>query len=215
MKVSEKNKKYYFSVEGGTEKLYLEWFEKAVNSAYGSEIEFKCDICKPTQYLKRHLNHIAGGQAEVIHFCDYEGRNDTRHFFKILSEMKTARLTKNIDYKLAYCNFTFELWLILHKMDCYTTLFDRTQYLAFINKAYGVNFRNLHDYKAGINFKKYILHKLTLDDVHSAINRAKFIMNTNKNNGYTECEYKGYKFYTENPSLSIFEHLEKILPDNL
>jgi hypothetical protein len=207
-------KRYYFSVEGETERLYLKWLEESINTTNKSDIEFKCDICSPSRYVKRHFNDKnSDTHVEVVHLCDYEGRNDTKYFYKLLGEMKTARL-KNIDYKLGYCNFTFELWLILHKMDFYTQIYDRTQYLVNINKAYGEKFRHAHEYKTQGSFIRGILHKLTLNDVNSAIERTKFIMNVNKANGYIEKEYKGYRFYVENPSLSIHEHIEKILVEN-
>lgn len=52
---------------------------------------------------------------------------------------------------------------------------------------------------------------MTIDDVKEAIKRAKDIMNKNKENGYILENYKEYKFYKENPSLSIWKIVEKIL----
>ena len=52
---------------------------------------------------------------------------------------------------------------------------------------------------------------MTIDDVKEAIKRAKDIMNKNNENGHTLENYKGYEFYKENPSLSIWEIIEKIL----
>jgi hypothetical protein len=49
--------------------------------------------------------------------------------------------------------------------------------------------------------------------VINAINRAKLIMQKNKDNRYTLHQYKGYKYYKENPSLDIWEPIEKILKD--
>ncbi|WP_244834431.1 hypothetical protein [Clostridium sp. BJN0001] len=42
---------------------------------------------------------------------------------------------------------------------------------------------------------------------------AKRIMQNNEKNGYTLKQYKGYKYYKENPSLAIWEVIEKILKD--
>ena len=85
-------------------------------------------------------------------------------------------------------------------------------YLEPINKAYKEDFQSLDDYKKENNFKKHILEKLTLNDVCSAIKRAKIITNTNKVN-YKEQQNKGYRYYKENPSLSICDHIQKILKD--
>ena len=220
MKIIKPVKCYYFSVEGKTEKLYLDWLQGEINKK--SEIyavEFISKDWSPLKYTKKLVNFIEDEdhenveQFEIFHICDYEGGTNTKRFFNILSEMREACRLKNINYKLCYSNFTFELWIILHKIDCYTRLSDKTQYLKLINKAYDTNFRSLHDYKKEDHFKKGILDKLTLDDVSSAINRAKSISVKNKKDGYKECEYKGYKFYKENPSLSIYGHIKKILRD--
>lgn len=125
--------------------------------------------------------------------------------------MKEAQnLGRQIKYQLGYSNFTFELWIILHKIDFNTPLNHRSQYFSFINRAYEEQFSNLDDYKRENNFKQ-VLKKLTIYDVKEAIKRAKDIMNKNKENGYNLENYKGYKFYKENPSLSIWEIIEKIL----
>ena len=52
---------------------------------------------------------------------------------------------------------------------------------------------------------------MTLKDVQQAIQRSKDIMQKNPEYGYLLQSYKGYKYYRENPSLSIWESVEKIL----
>ena len=52
---------------------------------------------------------------------------------------------------------------------------------------------------------------MTIDDVKEAIKRAKDIMDKNEENGHKLENYKGYKFYKENPSLSIWKIIEKML----
>ena len=58
---------------------------------------------------------------------------------------------------------------------------------------------------------KYSL--LTLDNVRQAIRRSKVIMQKNEEMGYRRQEYKGYQYYKENPSLSLWEQIERILLD--
>lgn len=79
-----------------------------------------------------------------------------------------------------------------------------------LNKAYGENFENLDQYKHENNFKR-VLKKLSLEQVRDAVQRAKLIMQRNANAGLVPHHYKGYKYYKENPSLSIWEIVEKIL----
>ena len=124
----------------------------------------------------------------------------------------TKRLKKQITYKFGYSNFTFDLWMILHKMDCYGSFSHRKQYITPINKAYEENFENMDEFKHEENFKR-CLKKITLGDVIEAIKRAKTIMEINEQNGYTLYQYKGYTYYRENPSLMIWEIIQKILLD--
>ena len=49
------------------------------------------------------------------------------------------------------------------------------------------------------------------ENVLEAVNRAKTIMQRNHENGYVLHQYKGYRYYKENPFLAIEEAIEKIL----
>lgn len=70
----------------------------------------------------------------------------------------------------------------------------------------------MDEYKHEANFKR-CLGKLQLSNVIDAVNRAKTIMQKNNDNGYVLQQYKGYWYYKENPSLAIWEAIEKILKD--
>jgi hypothetical protein len=125
---------------------------------------------------------------------------------------ETSKLGKQIKYNLGYSNFTFELWMILHKSNCNALLTHRHQYLPLINRAYNENFENLEQYKRESNFKR-ILRKISLSEVKTAIERSQSIMQRNEENGLVLQQYKGYRYYRENPSLSIWESIQKILKD--
>ena len=58
-----------------------------------------------------------------------------------------------------------------------------------------------------------MLGKISLPDVIAAINRSKVIMQKNMENGLVLQQYKGYRYYRENPALSVWESIEKILKD--
>jgi hypothetical protein len=102
--------------------------------------------------------------------------------------------------------------MILHKTDCNGSLIDRRNYLAPINRAYQEDFENLDQYKHEANFKR-VLNKISLADVRDAINRSKGIMKRNNEIGYTLHNYKGYNYYKENPSLTIWKAIENIFND--
>ena len=80
--------------------------------------------------------------------------------------MKEAKQQKNIKYQLGYSNFTFELWIILHKKDCFGPFYNRKQYLVPIQQCFNEKFEDLEHYKQENTFKR-CLEKLTLNDVKS------------------------------------------------
>lgn len=211
-----KTEKYYFSVEGETEIYYLEWLEAMINASPNKECKVKFQIKKrnPLSYSK-NLNVLY--PVEVCHIVDYESNEDVhvRKFQETLSKMKKAKTglknNKISNYYLGYTNFTFELWIILHKIRCDGSLDYRSQYLEKINQAYGMGFTRLENYKKANNFKR-LLNVLRLEDVIDAINRADSIMNHN-NEHYTKRSMFKYIYFTQNPSLSLHSTIKKILKD--
>ena len=81
-----------------------------------------------------------------------------------------------------------------------------------LNRAYHEHFESMEEYKHEDNFKR-CLGNLQLSDVIEAVRRAKAIMKRNQDSDYILHEYKGYKYYKENPSLAIWEVIEKIMKD--
>jgi len=204
---------YYFSVEGETEKWYLEWLKSIIDVAPDAlhKVKFVCHVQKDPVKLAKRLAVL--DKMEITHIIDRESEDDnhTIQFETALDRMNKAEgLGRGIKYRLGYSNFTFELWIILHKDECNGSLNHRRQYLSLLNRAYGERFENLDQYKHEDFFKR-ILGKLTLDDVRKAVQRSKAIMVTNQANGYVQHQYKGFRYYTENPSTSLWEIVEKIL----
>lgn len=97
-------------------------------------------------------------------------------------------------------------------MDCNGPKTDRKQYIHSINKAYNKHFSSMDDYKH-CNYFKSCLEQLNIDNVKKAIERSKHIMQSNQVKGYQLQNDKGYRFYRENPSLMVWEAVEKILRD--
>lgn len=154
-------------------------------------------------------------RIEIYHLSDYESDepHHVKEFKDAMDNMKaTKSLGRQITYKFGYSNLTFDLWMVLHKCDCNSELVHRSKYLSHINRAYGEKFRNMDEYKNEYNFKR-CLSKLKLSDVVHAVERSKSIMQRNEENGYILHEYKGYHYYKENPSLLIWEPIEKILKE--
>lgn len=211
----KETRKYYFSVEGETEKWYLDWLQKIINVIPESKYNVKLDAKIQKDPLARVKGMTLLEQTEITHVFDRESEDSihTKQFQETLDRMSDAeQLGKDIDYKLGYSNFTFELWIILHKVDCNGAKTNRKQYLYDLNKAYGEKFEDLKEYKRENDFKR-ILKKLTIEDVISAVRRAETIMKRNEESGYRLQQYKGYSFYKENPSLSVWEIVDKILKE--
>jgi len=209
----KQTKKYYFSVEGETEQWYLLWLRDQINACddakYKVAIEPKVEK-SPLKYIKKLT---ITGKTEVYHLSDYESDEQMHEaeFIQTMDELKAAKESgKNVSYKFGYSNLTFDLWMILHKINCSGSKTHRSQYLEAINRAYGENFESMKKYKEEENFKR-ILGKLSLDDVKDAIQRSKRIMAERETAGHRILQYKGYRYYKENPSLMVWEAIEKIL----
>lgn len=205
-------KKFILTVEGETEQWYFQWLEGKINQC--PDRTYNVAIVPKVQQSpkKFYKGAIARTTPVVYHICDMES-NDPIHINKfktILSEMKDAKKQKNISYHLGYSNFAFELWMVLHKRNCNGSLTHRSQYLKSINKAYEETFENLDQYKHEDNFKR-CLGKLSLADVRAAIKRAEDITANNAQNGNLVLEFKGYKYYRDNPALSVHVVVREIL----
>ena len=211
----KQSNKYYFSVEGETEKWYLEWLSNEINKSDAAicKVSLVCKIQKdPAKFVK---GLTVQSKTKIVHMFDRESEDviHTEQFTATLRSMKAASLLgKTVTYKLGYSNFTFELWMVLHKADCNGSKNHRRDYLDPINRAYDEHFEDLDKFKNEGNFKR-VLRKLTLEDVHHAIRRSKAIRQRNIEARYTLREESGFKYYIENPSLSLWEHIEKMLEE--
>lgn len=166
-------KKYVLTVEGETEKWYFLWLRDQINKVESRK--YNVSILPKVEQSPRSFYKGTNSKAtpEVMHVCDIES-NEKYHqdkFQNVLKEMSEAKKQKKIKYQLGYSNFTFELWIILHKKDCFGPLTNRKQYLSPIQQCFGEKFEDLEHYKSEQSFKR-CLSKLTLEDVKSAIKRA-------------------------------------------
>jgi len=209
------SKKYFFSVEGETEEWYLLWLRDLINSTDHAAYKVSIDCKIEKDPLKRAKGLVNTSKTEIYHFFDYESDEDVhvKRFTDTMDRMKQAMsIGKQIKYKFGYRNFAFDLWIVLHKIDCNGALPHRRGYLAYINRAFGKNFESMDEYKREDNFKG-CLNQLTLEDVIRAIERSERIMVRNAENGYILHNYKGFKYYKENPSLAVWEAIKKIMQD--
>ena len=215
MSKQKARKKYYFSVEGETEELYFKCLQDQINQCPNASCYVSFDCRVEPDPIKRVKKMNIVGKIEIWHIYDYEsnGLEHKKRFFDTLDKMKKAeQMGKQVKYMLGYSNLTFDLWMMLHKTDYYSSKTYSTSYLKDINKADDENFQSMDEYKEKDNFNR-CLSKISLNDVIQAINRAKHIEQMNLQNGYTKQVYKKFAYYAENPSLDIWLVIKKILED--
>lgn len=208
--------KYYLSVEGETEKWYFEHLQDLINTKEELEYKVAFDIKINKSIISRAKTISAPYKIKVFHICDYES-NEAVHveqFNQVLKDLNNVKkINKNLDYKLGYSNFSFDLWMILHKKQQIGSVANRKQYIKGINKSYGENFQFIDDYKEERNFKR-ILSKINLDDVICAVNNGNEIRkmnNKNKKDNYRI--YGKFEYYIENPDMTINECVQQILKE--
>lgn len=203
--------KYYFSTEGETEKWYLQHLEKLINNEAAS-------VCNVSFYVKKSnpISYVKGinvlKKTPVYHVFDVESNqeDDIKSFENMLGCMRKAEgLGRTIVYENGYSNLTFELWLILHKIDC-NCVNNKSNYLNLINKAFHLHCSGLTEYKEEKFFKDKVLSKITLDDVKNAVKRADEIMKQNKQNKVLQF-FKKYSWYKDNPATELGNIIGKIL----
>ena len=145
----KQTRKYYFSVEGETEQWYLRWLQDIINHTE----EAACKVSIDCPVVKNPIKHIKAltvtQKIEVYHFFDYESDEPVhvQRFQDAMDHMKGAeRLGKQIKYKSGYSNLTFDLWIVLHMMDCNASYAHRKKYITAINKAFGERFESMEEY---------------------------------------------------------------------
>lgn len=215
------NKTYTLTVEGECEKLYFEHLRKLINS--NPNRKYNCEF-KPVIAIKKNPLRYAKNFPTItnrfFHIQDIEDYNDEyqrKKFEDLINDIQMAN--KYVDYKLGYTNFSFELWIILHKRQMKHSISHRKEYVKYINEEFKRDYNYIDEYKAEVEFKK-ILSEITLDDIYLAIKRAKEIRKANIDGTSLSFKQKKikfgkYEFFTINPDLDIFEIVEIILNDCL
>lgn len=207
--------KYYLSVEGETEKWYFERLQELINNKEELSCKVKFDpkisksIISTAKSISAPYKH-----TKVFHICDYESNEEVhvKRFIRTLKELNNVnKINKNLDYKLGYSNFSFDLWMILHKKQQISSISHRKQYVNGINEAYNEKFQFIDDYKEEKNFKR-ILQKIELEDVISAVKNGNEIRKMNEENSKDKFKIYGhFEYCTENPDLTINKCVEQIL----
>ena len=209
-------RKYYFSVEGETEMWYLQRLAALINEDSSSS---QCRVSFDVKVQRNPLKRVRGlsiiEKTDIWHFCDYESDapEHDKAFHETMDSMKQAMQSgKQVKYHFGYSNLSFDLWIILHKADCFVVKSDRSKYLSEVNLAFGKQFQNMEQYKSNVNFHECLM-QIQLSEVRNAIARAKTIAARHEKSGHRPLAYRGFSYYRENPSLAVWEAVESILLD--
>ena len=100
----------------------------------------------------------------------------------------------------------------MHKRICNFSVEDRSKYVQNINTLYGTDFTKLKDNKNKETFDK-LLNQTTLENVKVAIRNSRKIRIYQEEIGNSMIEYKGFKYYKDNPDLTINECVEIIFSE--
>ena len=201
------------SAEGQTEKCYFEWLQRQINadSTAKYHIKINCKVNQSPSSSAKMLPPFASEYCILAHICDVESKEKEHvdKFHNVIVALEDAK-HRFPNYKLYYSNFSFELWMILHKMECGTSLTDRKKYLSKINQAYRKEFKSLDAYKEAKGFSS-CLACLTLEDVKHAVQRAQKLCTIYKANQKKFVCYKKVTYAEDNPYLTVGELVGNIL----
>ncbi|QTQ10974.1 RloB domain-containing protein [Treponema parvum] len=206
-----RNIKYFFAVEGETEILYFQHLKKLI-SAEETRIAnpiIRAEKLSPSKFAKK-LPLVYSCVITAVFDVEDNNTEYKARFENILKEMHAAgKSGKSIKYELGYSNIDFELWIILHKKNLFSSIGSKKQYLSYINNLFNTNFEGLKEYKEENNFSR-ILSQITLNDVKNAVKGAELIMKQ-RHAESTPLKSYGYEWFDKNPSLSIHIAVNKIL----
>lgn len=206
--------KFNLSVEGETEKWYFERLRDLVNASPDAryKLALRCDVEKSPLDMAKRLAIPKGASIDVWHVFDFESESELhRHNFQdALRQMRDAnQMGKRLRYRSAYSNFTFDLWMVLHRANA-VHCGHRDEYLRQINAAYGTHFREMHEYKREANFKG-LLSKISLDDVASAVERAMRMNAATMRRGARTAEHCGFTYCLDNPYTELHNLVGEML----
>lgn len=206
------NQQFFISCEGECEKYYFERLQELINSNKKRKLNCKIEAKKKSPKDLALGLGIVKYSLPFMAVRDIEDNSDyhKRVFHEYLSETKECKTDLHIKtFLVGYSNFTFELWMILHKRLFEFSIPDRTKYLEYINSSFKTSFSDLAEYKKEDNFKA-LLNTLSLDDVYHAIKNARISRDTKKS-AFKPISYCGVVYDSVDPATNIDELVEYIL----
>lgn len=216
----KESRQFNISVEGiNCERLYFEHLAKLINEMGNSKYNAKivCKKISPEQFAKRNAHRPVDKRGNkkipylhVQDIEDYYDEDSRKVFYRLIDELRKTEKDYGVVFELGYSNYTFELWLLLHVADMRAAVLNRMAYLRPINHYFNRKYNSLDEFKSEKEFTELLQEFVTLESVKDAIKRADEIVNENNMKG-KKCEnYKGFRFFRNNPDVSVHEIIKLI-----
>lgn len=206
---------YTITAEGETEVWYFEHLKSLINKSAERQGQAVFEP-KKCVFPYKHAKNVSPFVETWFHIMDRESiqEGDTASFeTRLQSFCDVKKIKSKAKLVLGYSNVSFELWLLLHKLNNVKSVDKAKSYWKDIKRVYKLNnISQFEKYKGEDNFKRYVLSQITLDDIKNAIRNAERIEKEN-NEICTYTQYKKFKYCVNNPSLSIHLVVKQILED--
>lgn len=183
------------------EKLYFAKVQDLINSIEPRTHDLLFDFAEPFGgdpkcVVQRVVTKSIGKQNKGAVF-DYDGKQAKYE--------EAIDLAMENQITLGYTNYCFDLWLILHKEDYFSSVNSQDDYVGKLRQVYGL--------RRDANIKKkeqveLILKQIDIEDIKAAIVRADFIASSNLKKEANKTSQK-HEYY-DNPDTKIHNMLRSI-----
>ena len=176
------------------ERMYLEKIAQLVNCVEERSRDLVFDFAEPYGgtpkcVVERTLKKSIGKENKASIF-DYDGK-------KVKYE-EAIDLAKENKIELGYSNYSFDLWLLLHKEDYFAVVPNQKEYEDELRRVYGLPAEE--SIKRGRKVER-ILEQIEWPDIKTAIERAEKIAIDNE--GRQENITAGNNIYYDNPDTQM------------
>lgn len=199
-------KNYRCVVEGQQEDLYLQHLAKLITKFPQTVVKFNISEGNAYELTKSYVEYDSACLFDYdFNKPEFESNLTTCATLNRRNQKKGKKQSARVYH--AYTSVCFDLWLVLHKKDYFAPVSTNDAYVKDVIELYGL------PKGADIKNKKVIetiLSQITLDDVKSAISRAKQICDRKLP---TDAINVDSESYFANPDLSIHKFIDIVISD--
>ncbi len=168
--------------DGNTEKDYIDRLKKL---NYFENVNLKFERGDESNFYTKLKEHLEN-KDNVFLILDIDNVRDGGRYDKI------ARLIENVEYNIFYNNYSFETWLLNHKVNFATPIIDSSHY--------NIHFKNHSDVESWSDNKNKNNREKVMNQIDEAAINLAIVNITNLKD----------KRWHENPSSNMDEFISKI-----